>query len=43
MNTASAMFSVSGERQLCPEPAVQNFPLSGGEIVHLGASGNLKF
>jgi hypothetical protein len=43
MNTASAMFSVAWERQLCPESAVHNFSLSGDEIAHFGASGNLKF
>jgi len=30
------------ERQLCPEPAVQNFRLPGNEIVHLEASEILK-
>jgi hypothetical protein len=40
MITASAMFPVSWEWQLCPETAVQNCPLPGN--VKLDAGENLK-
>ena len=43
MNTASAMFSASRERQLYPNADIQNCSLTGPGTVHLEVSENLKF